>query len=459
MAAVAALTGCGGSDTPSEQPPSGGGGTTVKGTEKMAWDQPAPSTAELAQYTYVVYVDGTRTTLSNATCGSTAAQTGYPCTAPLPTLSVGQHTLQVAAVISSGGTTVEGDRSTAITVTRTASLTSVGPAGSANAGSRASVLSDAASADEIGNGLAAPTSLAPTPDGRVFIATRTGIVVLQNGRVADPPALRIDQVIVDERYELDLALAPRFADSHFVFLSQTAAATSGGSVTKITRYREVQGLLGEAVVLRELPLGSSAGRTRIRVGPDEKLYVAISDEATGNPDSSAYEGALLRLNLDGSTPADNPGGSPILSHGYVGVRAMDWDAAREELWIAQSDPLDPGHATTLTMGARLAPRAGAASPAARPARFALPQLIDVTGVAFSAAGLFAAGRSCECLYSVDLDAAGQPSVTTLFQGRYGPIGEVAAEDSGWIDFSTTGAPSGSADPAPGDRLLRFKPAR
>jgi glucose/arabinose dehydrogenase len=248
----------------------------------VAWDQPASSASELAQYTYVVYIDGTRTALGNATCGSTAAQTGYPCTAPLPALSVGQHTLQVAAVISSGGTTVEGDRSAAITVTRTASLTSVGPAASANAASRTSVLSDASIADEIGKGLAAPTSLAPAPDGRVFIATRTGIVVLQNGRVADPPAMRIDQAIADEKYELDLALAPRFADSHVVFVSQTAAAAGGGSVTKITRYREVQGMLGEAVVLRELPLGSSAGRSRIRVGPDEKLYVAISDEATSN---------------------------------------------------------------------------------------------------------------------------------------------------------------------------------
>ena len=80
---------------------------------------------------------------------------------------------------------------------------------------------------------------------------------------------------------------------------------------------------------------------RLAIGPDEKLYLTIGDQGSNwlqnycNPNRAqdlpmatdvqtgnwmSYEGKVLRLNLDGSIPSDNPsiGGvrSHILSYGH-----------------------------------------------------------------------------------------------------------------------------------------------
>src|SRR6185503_12462516 len=78
------------------------GSETINGTERIGWDQRAADTAELAAMSYVVYVDGTRTPLTAVTCATEAAAAGFACSARLPTLSAGSHTLQIASLVTDG---------------------------------------------------------------------------------------------------------------------------------------------------------------------------------------------------------------------------------------------------------------------------------------------------------------------------------------------------------------------
>ena len=84
-------------------------GETITGSERIGWDQRAGDVVELAAITYVVYVDGVRTPLTEVTCGNTATAAGFACTARLPSMSAGAHTLQLASTVVDGSP-LESDR-------------------------------------------------------------------------------------------------------------------------------------------------------------------------------------------------------------------------------------------------------------------------------------------------------------------------------------------------------------
>ena len=91
------------------------GTETINGTERIGWDQRAADTAELAAISYVLYVDGTRTPLTAVTCATQASAAGFACSARLPALSAGSHTLQLASFVTDG-TVLESERSASLSV-------------------------------------------------------------------------------------------------------------------------------------------------------------------------------------------------------------------------------------------------------------------------------------------------------------------------------------------------------
>jgi len=95
-----AIISCG-STTPS--PPSvdtPGGVETINGSERIGWDQSASDAVELATLGYAIYVDGARTDAAGVECGSAPSGPGFPCSAKLPAMSLGAHTLELTAFIS-----------------------------------------------------------------------------------------------------------------------------------------------------------------------------------------------------------------------------------------------------------------------------------------------------------------------------------------------------------------------
>jgi len=92
---------------------------------------------------------------------------------------------------------------------------------------------------------------------------------------------------------------------------------------KLYRYRydaEKDTLVDRTVLFDRIHGGLQHNGSRVTVGPDEKLYISTGEtyyaEYLAQEDSSA-NGKILRLNLDGSIPADNPWpGSPVWSKGH-----------------------------------------------------------------------------------------------------------------------------------------------
>lgn len=335
-----AVAGCGGSAPPTPAP-NPGGGDSITGRERIGWDQQAGDAVQLATFKYAIYVDGTRNELASVSCAVTATASGFACSGPLPTLSAGAHTLELVAYIVDDGI-LESARSSPLRVTVVASSA---PAATVEwEGGHIETTADGLRLrlDKLAGGLEDPIDAAFAPDGRLFIAERTGRVrVVDREQLQPVDALTMDALENGDRDRvLSIAIDPDFPRTQFVFVVQTAR-TSAGQVFRLTRYRELQGTLAQRAILLEIGSASSAQPAAVlRFGPDGKLYLALD----GHP----ANGRLLRLNVDGTMPRDQTGTTPALATGIQLPRGMGWDPRSGFLWIADDDGEAEGHLSGIT---------------------------------------------------------------------------------------------------------------
>lgn len=321
-----AAAGCSKTSPPSPPvvtPPAGN--ETINGTERIGWDQRAADEAELATIGYVLYVDGARTALTGTTCATTASALGFACSARLPALTAGAHALQLAAFVDQGGV-LESERSATLQVTVVASVTRQ-PTDVAQA--RITTADGVAlRSDLVADGLDQPTDLAFAPDGRIFIAERAGrIRIIRDDRLLPEPALSLAETTGPDTILLALALDPDFARTHFVFAIYAAPSRAGELEFTLARFRDASDTLADRIILLDGVRASASPAAALRVGADNKLYVAFDDggDARRSGDPASPNGKILRLNLDGTTPADQPGLSPVYAEGVRSPRGFDWD--------------------------------------------------------------------------------------------------------------------------------------
>jgi glucose/arabinose dehydrogenase len=163
----------------------------------------------------------------------------------------------------------------------------------------------------IASGLASPTAMQFAPDGRLFVAEQGGrLRVIKNGTLLSTPFATLTVNASGERGLLGVAFDPNFAANSFVYVYYTA--TTPALHNRISRFTASGDLAaGAETVIFDLDNLSGATNHNggaIAFGPDGKLYVAVGDNANGaNAQStSTLHGKMLRLNPDGSIPADNP---------------------------------------------------------------------------------------------------------------------------------------------------------
>ena len=328
-----------------------GGVQTINGSERIGWDQPASDAVELAAFGYAVYVDGARTEAASVVCGSAPGAPGFPCSAKLPAMSPGAHTLELTAFVS-GSPSLESPRSSPLhvnVVAQTALAPSASTPGKAQPSSVDSVpagslaktpaLREGLTARVTAvDGLTSPTDMAVTPDGRLLIAERAGLVrVVRDGRLLSESAVSLADTIGANGQLLAIALDPQFDRNGFVYTIYTAPDRSGAAAFTLARLREVGDTLGDrAVLLDAAPASSSEPSAALRFGPDGKLYAAYDDggNARSSGDPASLNGKILRLNADGTMPADARGATPVYMGTFGSPVAIDWDPPSSTLWVA-----------------------------------------------------------------------------------------------------------------------------
>ena len=207
-------------------------------------------------------------------------------------------------------------------------------------------------------GLQQPWGLAFLPDGRMLVTQKAGGLVLlaPDGRSV---AQRIDGVpavaSAGQGGLLDVAIDPDFATDPWVYLSYSEAgsgAEAGLSGTAVARGRLVGNALREvSVIFRQVPKVSGNGHfgSRFVFRPDKTLFIGLGDRQKFAPaqDLASHLGKVIRIQRDGSVPADNPrlgagtdakARPEIWSYGHRNIQSAALHPTSGELWVVEHGP-------------------------------------------------------------------------------------------------------------------------
>jgi glucose/arabinose dehydrogenase len=164
----------------------------------------------------------------------------------------------------------------------------------------------------ITNAVTAPTSMAFAPDGRLFVTQQHGRVrVIKDGALLAANFLSLTVDNSGERGLLGLAFDPDFAINNWVYVYYTVPSPNlHNRVSRFTASGDVA-VAGSEVVIFELDALSTSTNHNggaLHFGADGTLFVATGDNASGaNAQSfNTTHGKILRINKDGTIPADNP---------------------------------------------------------------------------------------------------------------------------------------------------------
>jgi PQQ-dependent dehydrogenase (s-GDH family) len=199
------------------------------------------------------------------------------------------------------------------------------------------------------SGLEGPWEVTWGPDQHLWVTERRGRRVL---RINPDTGMRTTLLTLHEVHQsvtqdglLGLALHPDLAkgfvgtdDVYVAFTYDDAAGPALARRLGIRRYRydaKAQTLSQAADVIMGLPAHDDHVGGRLVIGRDLKLYLTIGDQGSNfganrcnanhaqdlptmsqisKGDWSNYQGKILRLNLDGSIPEDNPAINGVRSH-------------------------------------------------------------------------------------------------------------------------------------------------
>ncbi|HEY4066583.1 MAG TPA: PQQ-dependent sugar dehydrogenase [Burkholderiaceae bacterium] len=194
-------------------------------------------------------------------------------------------------------------------------------AGNLSAWSAATVTFDGVRAQPAGftrnegwvTGLGDGTAFAQAPDGRWFVSTQGGALrVVKAGALLAAPFVQLAVDSSGERGLLGVAVHPNFASNGYVYVYYTT--TENGTHNRLSRFTAAGDVAAanSEVKLVDLPALTSSATNHngggLHFGADGKLYIGVGENGNGanSQDPSTPLGKMLRVNDDGTIPADNP---------------------------------------------------------------------------------------------------------------------------------------------------------
>jgi glucose/arabinose dehydrogenase len=205
-------------------------------------------------------------------------------------------------------------------------------------------------AEEIAQGLDHPWAMAFLPDGRALVTERKGTlrIVDTEGELSAPVEGTPAVFAEGQGGLLDVALDPDFATNHLVYLS-FAEPGAGGASTAVGRGRLEGGRLeGFEVIFSQEPKveGDKHFGGRIVFSPEGRLFLTLGERGLSEPaqDLSNHLGKVVRIERDGSVPADNPftdrsdARPEIWSYGHRNIEGAAIEPGTDMLWVAEMGP-------------------------------------------------------------------------------------------------------------------------
>ncbi len=205
--------------------------------------------------------------------------------------------------------------------------------------------------DTLVSGLTQPMSVAFLPGGDLLVTEKRGALrLIRNGRLIPQPVAVIDDVFDGAQGGLtDVVLHPKFGDNQLVYLAFSGGTAKANS-TRVARGRLVDDRLRDfEEIFRARPEKDTGvhfgGRLAFR--QDGTLSVTVGDGAQYREkaqDLSSLLGSVIRINEDGSIPADNPFVSrdnardAIWSYGHRNPQGLVVDSKTGKVYATEHGP-------------------------------------------------------------------------------------------------------------------------
>lgn len=192
------------------------------------------------------------------------------------------------------------------------------------------------------------------PDQRILVTERRGDlrIIGTDGKVSAPLEGLPKVYFEGQGGLLDVAIDPQFASNRTIYWTY-AEPRDGGNGTALAKgvlAANDSAVENVQVIFRQMPTFDSKLHfgSRIVFTPDGKLFLALGERSmpesrVHSQDLNSHFGKVVRLNLDGSVPNDNPfvGRSDakpeIWSYGHRNIQAATLDA-QGKLWTIEHGP-------------------------------------------------------------------------------------------------------------------------
>lgn len=190
----------------------------------------------------------------------------------------------------------------------------------------------------IASGLDVPWDIAFGADGNIWVAEQSGTI----SRISLETGVKKQLLSIPDVWRertaglLGMELHPDWEKHPWVFVDYTFRRDSL-SFSKLVRYTYKNDTLSEPLILMEIPGTSSHHGSRMRIGADGKLYWATGDahQYKNAQDTTAPNGKILRLETDGSVPADNPiKGSYVWAWGFRNMQGLVF-SPKQQLYTSE----------------------------------------------------------------------------------------------------------------------------
>ncbi|MFI5894734.1 PQQ-dependent sugar dehydrogenase [Actinoplanes sp. NPDC051513] len=299
-----------------------------------------------------------------------------------------------------------------------------------------------------------PWGLTTLPDGSILYARRDAHDLIKldpaTGAKKNVGTVPNVQSTDGEGGLTGLAIAPTFAADHWLYLMHTSPTDN-----RIVRIQLVGDKLRpstEQVLLTGILRNKFHDGGRLRFGPDGKLYAATGDAQNGDnaQNKKGLNGKVLRLDPDGSVPADNPFGNYVWSYGHRNPQGLAFDS-QGRLWEQEFGNAIMDETNLITKGGNYGwPKCEGTSGDC--GGFIAPKATYTTaagscsGVAIVRDALYLACQRGARVYRSQIAGDALTGTQQYFNGTYGRLRTIEPAPDGGLWLTTTNA--GDKDSVP-----------
>jgi glucose/arabinose dehydrogenase len=218
--------------------------------------------------------------------------------------------------------------------------------------------------ETLAEGLVNPWSMAFLQDGTMLVTERDGkLRIIRDGALVPEPVAGVPTPYVKSQGGLfDILLHPDFASNRTLFLTYAAGTPQSNATRVISAVFDGSSLtdiktIFETATKKDTPVHYGA---RMALMPDRTMLVTIGDGFNYREkaqDLSNGLGKIVRINLDGSIPSDNPfvgkeGALPeIYSYGHRNEQGLAVDPNTGTIWETEHGPMGGDEVNIIEAGA------------------------------------------------------------------------------------------------------------